>query len=106
MMVDLEGLPGKARIEQGLRDLMRGESSTAALLVAVAATRLRDLGLRLPRDVALPDEPDLALYQSLQGHPSGDPYVRYNALRRQLDSFISCLEARQARAARGRAAPR
>lgn len=96
MTIDLKGLPGSDRVKRGLRDLTRGHLSTDALLLAVAAQRLRELGLRMPENVALPSEPDLALYQSLRGHPSGDPYFRYNALRQELDSFISCLEARRA----------
>lgn len=93
-MTDLGGLPGAVRLELGIQDLEAGRLSTNALLVSVAAGRLRDLGLPIPEDVALPGEPDLALYESLRGHPTGDPYFRYNALRRELDSFISCLEAR------------
>ncbi len=76
-----------------------GRQSTEALLIAVAASRLAGLGLRLPESAELPGEPDLALYESLRGNPSGDPYFHYNALRRELDSFIACLEARQARPA-------
>ena len=75
--------------------MKQGRLSTDALLVAVAAGRLVDLGLPVPEAAALPDEPDLALYESLRGHPTGDPYYRYNALRQELDSFISCLEARR-----------
>ncbi len=105
MTTDLEGLPGSDRIERGLRDLRNGRRSTDALLVAVAAQRLRELGLSVPESAVLPREPDLALYESLRGHASGDPYSRYNALRQELDSFISCLEARWARTGR-RAADR
>ncbi len=101
MTVDVEGLPGSDRIERGLRDLGHGRRSTDALLVAVAAQRLKELGLRVPESEALPEEPDLALYESLRGHASGDPYFRYNALRQELDSFISCLEARWEGARRG-----
>lgn len=93
-MPDLTGLPGAERVDAGIRDLRRGRMSTDALFVAVAARRLRDLGLPIPDDAELPGEPDLALYESLRRHPSGDPYYRYNALRRELDSFISCLETR------------
>ena len=92
--VDLTGLPGAARVERGIHDLTEDRLSTEALLVAVAASRLRGLGLSIPEETALPREPDLALYESLRNYP-GDPYVRYNALRQELDSFISCLEARQ-----------
>lgn len=92
-MSDLAGLPGAERVGRGLHDLAEGRWSTDALLVAVAAGRLRALGLAVPEEV--PEEPDLALYESLRGDPSGDPYYRYNALRRELDSFISCLETRR-----------
>jgi len=82
-MSDLAGLPGAERVERGIRDLNEGRLSTDALLAAVAAGRLRGLGLPVPEDAALPDVPDLALYESLRDHPSGDPYFRYNALRRE-----------------------
>lgn len=103
-MPDLARLPGADRVDRGLHDLIEGRLSTDALLVAVAAGRLRALGLAVPQDV--PEEPDLALYESLRDHPSGDPYYRYNALRRELDSFISCLEARRRRALSDPRAPR
>lgn len=104
-MLDLAGLPGAARLERGIHDLRARRLSTNALLVAVAAGRLKDLGLPVPDATALPDDPDLALYESLRDHPNGDPYFRYNALRRELDSFISCLESRRAqRDSRGTAA--
>ena len=47
------------------------------------------MGLPVPLDT--PDEPDLALYESLRDHPGGDPYYRYNALRQELVSFMTCL---------------
>ncbi len=96
-MIDLTGLPGAERLERGIHDLKARVLSTNALLVAVAAGRLRDLGLEVPEGRALPDEADLALYESLRDHPTGDPYFQYNALRRELDSFISCLENRRRR---------
>jgi len=58
-MSDLAGLPGAERVERGIRDLNEGRLSTDALLAAVAAGRLRDLGLPVPEDAALPDGPDL-----------------------------------------------
>ena len=94
-MTDRTDLPGSHRVERGIRDLTEGRLSTNALLVAIAADRLRGLGLPMPDAGLLPDDPDLALYESLRDHPSGDPYYRFNALRRELDSFISCLEAKR-----------
>ncbi len=94
-MSDLAGLPGAVRIERGILDLKAGRLSTDALLVSIAVGRLKGLGVAVPDGTAFPKEPDLALYESLRDHPTGDPYFRYNALRRELDSFISCLEARK-----------
>lgn len=92
-MPDLDGLPGAERVEQGLGDLRRGRQSVEALWLAAAATRLRSLGLAVPDPSRLPPEPELALYRALEGE-SDDPYSRYNALRRELDSFLAALEAR------------
>ena len=47
----------------------------------------------MPAPARLPHEPEVALYQALAAE-SDDPYYRYNALRAELDSFLSALEAR------------
>ncbi len=91
-MSSLVGLPGAENVERGVRDLNAGRRTVEALLVAAAVTRLRELGLEISEDAILPDEPELALY-ALLGEEH-DPYYRYNALRRELDSFVSTLEAR------------
>jgi hypothetical protein len=96
-MDDLAGLPGAAEIERGVRDLNAGRPTVQALLVAAAATRLRELGLPVA-DTAGSAEPEIALYDAL-GRECDDPYARYNALRRQLDSFVSALERRRSRRA-------
>lgn len=101
-MVDLKGLPGAETVERGVRDLRRGRLSPAALLVATAVTRLRELGVEIPAGELLPAEPELALYAAL-GEECDDPYYRYNALRRRLDSFLAALEGR--RRPRPRSAP-
>ncbi len=94
---DLTGLPGAAEVERGVRDLNAGHATPQALLVASAVTRLRELGLPIA-DIVLPATPELRLY-ALLGEEHDDPYTRYNALRRQLDSFITALEARRSRGA-------
>lgn len=53
------------------------------------------LGLELPDD--LPKEPELALYAKLVEDGASDPYTRYNALLRELDSFLEALEGRRRR---------
>jgi hypothetical protein len=91
-MIDLDGLPGAERVEAGRRDLACGRWSIDAWLLAAAATRLRELGIELP-PVEPPREPELSLYEALCAE-GGDAYFRYNALRGELASFISALEAR------------
>lgn len=89
-------LPGEELVAAGLADLARGIDSPNALLVAIAATRLRELGLEVPEASQLPREPELALYRAL-GTSETDPYYAYNAAKRRLDSFVSALEARHRR---------
>jgi hypothetical protein len=91
----LRGLPGERMIRRGLADARAGTWTREALVVSVAPTRLRLLGLELPE--ALPRDPELALYARLQQDGEDDPYARYNALLRELDSFLEALESRRRR---------
>ena len=100
MTVDFDGLPGAERVLKGVEDLNRGVRSIEALLVAAAPQRLRENGIDLHEDALLPIEPELALYEALGAESDEDPYPRYNALRRELDSFMNALEARLSRARR------
>jgi hypothetical protein len=95
-MPDLSGLPNADAVERGVRDLHAGHTTAEALLVATAPTRLRELGVVVDAGVELPQEPELALY-NLLGETHDDPYYRYNALRRGLDSFIAALQSRKSR---------
>lgn len=91
-MASFTGLPGAENVERGVRDLNAGRRTVEALLVAAAATRLRGLGLPISAAAVVPEEPERALYALLGAEP--DPYYRYNALRRELDSFLAALESR------------
>ncbi|WP_373536824.1 hypothetical protein [Microcoleus sp.] len=84
-------LPGAEIILPGLSDLHIGESNTiGALLVAIAATRLTEAGLDIPRH-HLASEPELTLYARLQNERE-DAYHYYNALLNRLNSFCNALE--------------
>ena len=90
----LHELPGAEIILPGLKHLQEGESNTiGALLVAIAATRLTEAGLDIPK-VHLNPEPELALYARLQDEQD-DPYPYYNALLNRLNSFCNALELRK-----------
>jgi hypothetical protein len=65
---------------------------------------LRRLGLELPDEGTLPAERELALYALLCERGEDGPYLRFNSLRRELDSFIEALEARCRRRPPGRVA--
>lgn len=89
--MNLNELPGAEIILPGLSDLHSGESNTiGALLVAIAATRLTEAGLDIPKD-HLASEPELTLYASLQDERD-DAYLYYNALLNRLNSFCNALE--------------
>ncbi|MGH9417563.1 MAG: hypothetical protein ACRD01_13140 [Terriglobales bacterium] len=92
---DLGGLPGGALVGAGLEDLRAGRRSVGAMLVSMAAGRLRDRGVLGDGVVSLV-EPERMLYAALRAE-GGDAYARYNALRRELDSFLAALDHRRRR---------
>lgn len=81
-------LPGGDLVEAGLLDLARGVYSAPALLVAVGAPRLRQLGLAVP---TAPSRPEHLLYALLAREDSDSAHSRYNALIRRLVSFERAL---------------
>ena len=78
-------LPGGSLIDTGLQDLRDGRETIAALLVAVGAPRLRQLGLPVPDN--LPSTPEHRLYDLLVEDNVDSAHSRYNSLIRRLVSF-------------------
>lgn len=76
--------PGGDLVQAGIRDLASGVQSVPALLVAVGAPRLRQLGLAIP---TAPSRPEHLLYALLAREDSDSAHSRYNALIRRLVSF-------------------
>lgn len=93
----MHDLPGGDLIERGLQDLEAGHESVESLLVTIAATRLRELGLPI-RASGLPQDPELKLYRRLGEDAIEDPYSAYNAYLRRLVKFRRALEQHVARA--------
>jgi hypothetical protein len=92
---DLQDLPGAELVLPGLADLAASRDTVEALLVEIAAPRLRRLGIDVPhRDDV---EPERRLYLRLDAERSQDVHARYNALLRRLVSFSQALEARVSR---------
>lgn len=91
LLRDLENLPGFELVSKGVDDLARGTSSREALLVSIAAGRLRESGIPVPPHEQLPSEPELQLYRLLCNERPRDAYSFYNSLLRRLISFEKAL---------------
>lgn len=88
-------LPGEALVERGVNDLSAGRETESALAVATAATRLRAAGVDVPAfDLSHPSH---RLYQLLAESAGDDAHGRYNAMLRQLVSFVRAKEAARGR---------
>ena len=85
-----DGLPGADLIESGLNDLRAGRETVAALLVAIGAPRLRNIGLEIPDN--LPPHPEHRLYDLLAKDDSDSAHSRYNAFVRRLVSYERAAE--------------
>ncbi len=83
-------LPGAELIESGIAALRRGEHTTESLLVALAAARLRAIGLDIPSTADRIPHPNLALYAVVRN--GGGDHFDYNALLGRLSSFANAAE--------------
>jgi hypothetical protein len=84
-----EDLPGNELVSRGLADLADGRESEAALLVAMAAPRLRAIGFEVPESKV--ERPSHRLYELLSD-AYADGYSRYNALIARMVSFARAAE--------------
>lgn len=82
-------LPGYELVSVGLSDLSAGRESESALLVAMAAPRLRAIGIDVPRGGE--EQPSHRLYELLT-ESNGGAHSRYNALVARMVSFARAAE--------------
>jgi hypothetical protein len=87
--VEFERLPGGDLVSKGLADLAVSRVTLEALLVSIAAPRLRAQGVLVPEP--LPDA-EHRLYEQLAAEGADSAHSRYNALLRRLTAFESALE--------------
>jgi hypothetical protein len=97
---ELEDLPGAELVRRGVADIRAARRTVESLLVTMAAPRLRALGVLERGDATGVQDAELALYELLGDQDTLDPYSRYNALRRELSSFVRALEHRIEKSAR------
>jgi hypothetical protein len=84
-------LPGHELVGQGLADLVDGRESEAALLVAMAAPRLRALGFDVPEGSG-GEMPSHRLYELISAESGRGAHSRYNALVARMVSFARAAE--------------
>jgi hypothetical protein len=82
-------LPGHDLVRAGIEDLACGRESEAALVVAMAAPRLRALGFDVPDGGG--SFPSHRLY-ALLSEGGGGAHARYNALVGRIASFARAAE--------------
>jgi hypothetical protein len=87
-------LPGYELVSAGLADLAAGRESESAMLVAMAASRLRALGYDVPSSGV--ERPSHRLYELLS-ESDQDVHSRYNALVARMVSFARAAERASAR---------
>ena len=86
----MRDLPGHEIVAKGLADLRTGEMTRDALLVAVAAERLRADGIEVSG--TLPLHPKDRLWEMLEADVGDDVHGTYNALVGRVLSFLDAYE--------------
>lgn len=84
-----DDLPGYELVSVGLDDLAAGRETESALLVAMAAPRLRAIGIDVPPGGG--EQPSHRLYELLTESDEG-AHSRYNALVARVVSFARAAE--------------
>ena len=84
---------GAELVLPGIADLEHGHLTPNALLVLVAAHRLRATGLAVPLQPTTND-PEGALYRALGAEDGESAHSRYSSYLRRLDSFARAAESR------------
>ncbi len=89
-MLDAQAdLPGFELVSAGIEDLASGRETESALLVAMAAPRLRALGIDVPQGGG--ERPSHRLYELLS-ETDDSAHSRYNALVARVVSFARAAE--------------
>ena len=93
---DAPRLPGQELVDQGLADLAQDLITDCALLVLIAAPRLRRLGIDVP-ERAFPEPCEHLLYDRLDERLGLGDHSHYNSLIRRIVSYARALEREQSR---------
>ena len=89
-------LPGEELVGRGLADLSQGQVTDCALLVLIAAPRLKRLGIKIP-DRVFPRPYEHQLYARLAERLGTAAHSHYNSLIRRIVSYARALEQEHGR---------
>jgi hypothetical protein len=89
-------LPGQELVEQGLADLAQDRITDCALLLLIAAPRLRRLGIEVPHR-HFPSPCEHLLYARLDQRLGVGAHSHYNGLLRRIVSYARALERERSR---------
>jgi hypothetical protein len=89
-------LPGEDLVQQGLADLAEDRTTDFALLVLIAAPRLKRLGIRVPERPSTQSH-EHQLYDQLEERLGSAAHSYYNSLIRRIVSYAHALEREQAK---------
>ncbi|RYF10463.1 MAG: hypothetical protein EOO40_05110 [Deltaproteobacteria bacterium] len=81
-------LPGGLSIERGLQQINAGQPQREGLAVLIAAPRLRELGLAVGDHAYAHSQPEMRLYRHFEETMGNGAHAAYNALLREVDSFV------------------
>jgi hypothetical protein len=84
-------LPGQELVDEGIADLSHDRVTDAALLVLIAAPRLKRLGIPVP-ERHFPQPCEHLLYDRLNERLGDGAHSYYNSLIRRIVSFARALE--------------
>ena len=101
--IAVSNMPGADLVSKGLIDLGNRVTTAEAILVLVAAPRLRRLDIHVPDWAPVSKPFEHALYTLLEDTHGPSAYSQYNALIRRIVSFSRALEREMgARTLRGK----
>ena len=89
-------LPGEELVREGLADLQQERITDNALLVLIAAPRLRALGVNVP-EREFPRPCEHLLYERLEERLGTAAHSYYNSLLRRMVSYAHALERERSR---------
>ena len=99
----ISNLPGYEIVEKGLEDIRHGQLTEYSYLLYSAQTRFNDIGIKIEGE--MPADSSVKAFQILESKLGNGAHSAFNALNRQLLSFIKATEQQIKNRTRTKKAP-